>query len=68
MGVRGRETSAFEMVLSPEAKKDKLMAALSWFLPRKSNCIINRKVKFKIFAILLFNSDFFEFSGYTQTK
>ena len=37
VGVRGRETSAFEMVLSPEAKQNKLMAALRWFLPRESS-------------------------------
>ena len=36
-GVRGRETSAFEMVLSPEAKQDKFMAALRWFLPRENS-------------------------------
>ena len=30
VGVRGRETSAFEMVLSPEAPQDKFMAALRW--------------------------------------
>ena len=42
VGVRGRETSAFEMVLSPEAKQDKLMATLKWFLPREKRRIIGR--------------------------
>ncbi len=58
-GGRGREAllvykqsyGCFEMVLSPEAKQDKFMTALRWFLPRENNCVINRKIKFKIFAI-----------------
>ena len=33
------------------AQQDKFMAALRWFLPRENSCIINRKVKFEIFAI-----------------
>ena len=28
----------------------KAMAALRWFLPRESSCIINRKIKLKPFA------------------
>ena len=33
------------------AQQDKFMAALRWFLPRENSRIINRKVKFEIFAI-----------------
>ena len=36
VGVRGRETSAFEMVLSPEAKQNKFMAALRWLVSHEN--------------------------------
>ena len=37
------------------AKQDKFMAALRWFLPRESSCIVDRVIKFKILAIPWFS-------------
>ena len=37
LGRRGRKTSAFEMVLSPEAKQNIFMTALRWLVSRENH-------------------------------
>ena len=56
-GRRGRKHRSFPQgkslfVLRSKAPQDKFMAALRWFIPRESNCIIEKAMKLKIFAIL----------------